>query len=285
MQVDGHNKKSDPLLEQLSTEELERLLRTPDGTEPDIDFILKVMEVIQSRESESDTPQPNLDRAWNDFQENYQGQAKAYEINLPQESQPPSSKQNGRKFHTLRWAVILAAVLLLLCGTASAFGLNVFQVIADWTSETFRFTLSEAEPSEQAVSQNDVYADLRKAVAGYTDTPMVPTWAPDGTEAVEDLSIVEYENGIRIQATYEFHGQRFTIRVQIYNHIPEFDVMAYQKDNADIQQYEFNDVVHYVMKNNERYGAAWTTDTAIIFVQGALNENEILNLIESIYRE
>lgn len=284
MQVDGHNKKSDPLLDQLSTEELERLLRTPDSAEPDVDFILKVMEVIQSREDESDTPQPDVDNAWKEFQENYQGQADAYEISPPQEPEPRSGKQSRRMPRALRWVAILAAVLLLLCGTASAFGMNIFQAIADWTAETFRFTSAKSGAVVQAVPEDDVYADLREAVAEYTDTPVVPTWAPEGTELIGKLDITERSNSVRIQGTYQFNQKEFTIRIQIYQESPDFDIATYQKDVADIQKYEINSIVHYIMQNNDRYGAVWINNTITSFIQGTLDEDSIIKILESIYK-
>lgn len=283
MQVDGHNKKSDPLLDQLSTEELERLLRTPYGAEPDVDFILKVMEVIQSREDESDTPQPDVDNAWKEFQENYQGQADAYEISPPQEPEPRSGKQNRRMPRALRWVAILAAVLLLLCGTASAFGMNIFQAIADWTAETFRFTSAKSGAVVQAVPEDDVYAELREAVAEYTDTPVVPTWAPEGTEQVGELSITERSNAIRIQGTYQFNHNEFTIRIQIYQAVPEFNANIYQKDDTSIQKYEHSGITYYILDNIDRYGVVWVNGMTIASIQGTLDLQDIQDLIKSIY--
>ena len=285
MQVDGHNKKSDPLLDQLSTEELERLLRTPDGAEPDVDFILKVMEVIQSREDESDTPQPDVDNAWKEFQDNYQGQADAYEISPPQEQEPRSVKQNRRIPRALRWDAILAAVLLLLCGTASAFGMNIFQAIADWTAETFRFTSAKSGAVVQAVPEDDVYAELREAVAEYTDTPVVPTWAPEGTEQVGELSIVEYANGVRIQGTFQFYKKEFTIRVQIYQETPDFDITSYQKDSISIEKYEHSGITFYILNNINQCGTVWIDGASIIFIQGNLDTENIQDMIKSIYGE
>ena len=285
MQVDGHNKKSDPLLDQLSTEELERLLRTPDGAEPDVDFILKVMEVIQSREDESDTPQPDVDNAWKEFQENYQGQADAYEISPPQEPEPRSGKQNRRIPRALRWVAILAAVLLLLCGTASAFGMNIFQAIADWTAETFRFTSARSGAVVQAVPEDDVYAELRAAVAEYTDTPVVPTWAPEGSAPKNDTSIIERSNGICIRASFQTIQGEFTVLIDIYSTTAIPDNAVYQKDEAETEKFESNGITHYLMRNNSNYSVTWLNNNVRCYIQGALTEDDIYSIIRSIYKE
>ncbi|WP_312281695.1 hypothetical protein [Oscillibacter sp.] len=66
-----------PPLEQLSTEELEKLLLqdfvASSGSEPDVDYIMAIMEVIQKREAETSAAEcVDVDKAWNDFKENYQ---------------------------------------------------------------------------------------------------------------------------------------------------------------------------------------------------------------------
>lgn len=284
MQVDGHNKKSDPLLDQLSTEELERLLRTPDGAEPDVDFILKVMEVIQSREDESDTPQPDVDNAWKEFQENYQGQADAYEISPPQEPEPRSGKQSRRMPRALRWVAILAAVLLLLCGTASAFGMNIFQAIADWTAETFRFTSARSGAVVQAVPEDDVYAELREAVAEYTDTPVVPTWAPEGTELVDEVRVIKRSSCIEIKGLYQSDQGEFLIHIQFYSQ-PSGEVATYQKDAGSVEKYEVAGVTHYLMSNLETLSVIWTNGNIECHIQGDLLSDDAKTMIESVYRE
>lgn len=288
MQVDGHNKKSeksDPLFDQLSTEELERLLRTPDGTEPDIDFILKVMEVIQSREDETDTQQPDVDNAWKEFQENYQGQADAYAISLPQEPEPRSGKQNRRMPRALRWVAILAAVLLLLCGTASAFGMNIFQAIADWTAETFRFTSAQSGDMVQAVPEEDVYADLRKVVAEYTNSTVIPMWSPEGAELAGEVRVTERVSSIGIRASYKTDQGEVLIHIRIYDQPPTSNVITYQKDETSVEKYEAGGITHYIMSNLDTVNVVWVTGNIECYIQGNLSTNDAKQMIESIYRD
>ena len=75
-----------PFLEQMRTEELEALLQqeftAADGGEPDVDYIMAIMEVMKQRDANPPAAEADVDAAWRDFKENYQGQASAYETEV-----------------------------------------------------------------------------------------------------------------------------------------------------------------------------------------------------------
>lgn len=84
-----------PFLEQMRTEELEALLQqeftAADGGEPDVDYIMAIMEVMKQRDANPPAAEVDVDAAWRDFKENYQGQASAYETEvLPERDSFPS---------------------------------------------------------------------------------------------------------------------------------------------------------------------------------------------------
>ncbi len=277
------HKKNGLPLEQLSTEELERLLRTPEGQEPDETLILQILEVIASRET--DQPQPDIDAAWQSFQEDYQGQADAYAPPqtgaTPSDAPAPLPKPKTRR-RVLRWVAACLAVLLLSVGTASAMGFRVLEAIADWGSETFRFV---AVQTGQTTPEDDPYADLRAAVAEYTDAPLIPTRAPEGTESIGQVSIQDSTDGARIQKTYQVGEKEFTIRVRCYASTPSLDISAYQKDDSKVSQYVIEGICHYLIHNNDMTGAIWIEDTSIVFIQGDLSVEALKDMINSIYEE
>ncbi|HIS51145.1 MAG TPA: DUF4367 domain-containing protein [Candidatus Onthomonas avicola] len=280
------HKKNGLPLEQLSTEELERLLRTPEGQEPDETLILQILEVIASRET--DQPQPDIDAAWQSFQEDYQGQADAYAPPqtgaIPSDAPAPLPKPKTRR-RVLRWTVAVLAAAVLLAGTASAMGFRWLDAIAAWGSETFRFVAAQSGEVTQNVPEDDPYAELRAAVAEYTDTPLIPTWAPEGTEQVGEVDLVSYTDGVRMQAVFQFEEKEFTIRVQYYFAIPSFDISAYQKDDTMISQYDLSGITHYLLSNNDVCGAVWVNGNNIVFVQGNMSLSELQEILKSVYEE
>ena len=280
-----------PFLEQMRTEELEALLQqeftAADGGEPDVDYIMAIMEVMKQRDANPPAAEVDVDAAWRDFKENYQGQASAYETEvLPERDSShldqitsPSPKKKSRRI--LRAAVITAACIVILCGAASAFGFDLLQAFADWTAETFGFVTRGQEEAE--APQDDPYQRLRFAVSLETDLPLIPNWAPEGTVSDGEISVIERSNGIRLQGTYKTDNASFSIRVVLYNVLPEEYASIYQKSDETMIEYSAGNIMHYLMNNNEIYSVTWVNENAEVLIQGNLSIADLEKMVDSIY--
>lgn len=281
-----------PFLEQMRTEELEALLQqeftAADGGEPDVDYIMAIMEVMKQRDANPPAAEADVDAAWRDFKENYQGQASAYETEvLPERDSShldqitsPSPKKKSRRI--LRAAVITAACIVILCGAASAFGFDILQAFADWTAETFGFV---TPGQEEAEAPQDPYLELRLAVAEETDLPVVPNWAPKGTVSKEEVSVINRSDGVRLQATYINSQGEFIIRIQIYNSLPEEYFGVYQKNDHNVTKYDSGGIIHYLMENTETCSVAWLNGDIETLIQGNLTMGDLEKMVDSIYEE
>ncbi len=118
---------------------------------------------------------------------------------LPKEKASANKSPNLRSCRLLRSIAAVIVIFLAVCGTASAFGLNVFQAVAEWTADTFHFVAGSGQNS----SQLDPYSELRAVVGDKTDVTVVPNWAPEGTALKESISVADCSNGVRIQSVYE----------------------------------------------------------------------------------
>lgn len=281
MHVDGRPTNKYPQLDQLSTEELKRLLRAADGDEPDVDFILQAMEVIRSREScPPGAPQTDMDAEWDSFKEDYLGHADDFSTD------PPTTNFKPRKApRFLRRVLIVAAILAVLVGTASALRLDFFQAVARWGAETFHFTALDAIFPGQATLENDPYAELRETVARYTDTAVIPTWAPEGTTAITTLEVLERQNCIDIRGQYNSSLGEFSIHIQVFDRPPEIDDTTYQKDNGEIDVIEHGGITHYLFSNLDFCGVTWVSENTKCYIQGKLTPEDLSHMISSIYRE
>lgn len=279
-----------PFLEQMRTEELEALLQqeftAADGGEPDVDYIIAIMEVMKQRDANPPAAEVDVDAAWRDFKENYQGQASAYETEvLPERDSShldqitsPSPKKKSRRI--LRAAVITAACIVILCGAASAFGFDILQAFADWTAETFGFVTPGQEEAE--APQDDPYNTLRLAVSERTDLPVVPTWFPEDTELVGSISVVEQIGMIRLQGTFENSQEQFTIRIQIYDSVPEKYDGTYQIDSNSFELYEVDGITYYLMSNNDTNSVAWLNGVVEGHIQGHVSFDGLKKMVDSI---
>ena len=282
-----------------STEELEELLAMSfsmeDGAETDEAYITTIMEVIREREEkEADQKkrQAEVDAAWREFQE-YRAErdrekAEAEGVadapgEIPGEPFRPQEKVHTAKKpgRVLRSCAAAAAVFVLLCGTAYAFGWNIFQALADWTAETFQF-LTGAEPE---MADYGVFDRLYKNVSTETDIPVVPRWAPEGTKEVEQPRTSIRSDKTRIVGEYLVEDREFTVRITIYNEIPEIYDKNYQKNDGSAYPYEAGGITHYIVENVDNVSAMWTNNIVEGYIQGNISIAELEQMIDSIYEE
>ena len=299
MPVDDKKIRLRSVLAGKSTEELEELLALSfsmeDGAETDEAYITTIMEVIREREekeADQEKRQAEVDAAWREFQEyraerdrekaNADGMADASgkfpgDPSRPQEK-VHTAKKPGR---VLRSCAAAAAVIVLLCGTAYAFGWNIFQALADWTAETFQF-LTGAEPE---MADYGVFENLYRSVSAETDVSAVPRWAPEGAEEAGQPRTSVRNDRTRIVGKYLVNGKEFTIRIIVYNSTPEEYSGTYQKNAGNVEEYESGGIVHYITENVNNVTAMWTNGCIEGHIQGELSLSELEKMIDSIYEE
>lgn len=296
MPVDEKRDSLRAVLEKKTTEELEELLALDfseqEDAEPDVEYIMTIMEVINEREenTNAEEKQAKVDAAWRDFQDYVQERRQAEaEAGITEElsHDHPCKTENGQaprkqRLHVLRYCAAVAAVIVLFCGTAYALGWNVFQAFADWTEETFYF-LTGNEKNE--LPDQDVFRYMRLEVAEWSDTPVIPIWAPEGTSQVDEINVVDRINQVRIQGAFVTGESEFTIRITIYDATPENYTATYQKDDTVLQEYESNNIVYYIMNNNEFCGVTWVNGNVEGSIQGNIKLEELKGMIDSICEE
>lgn len=299
MPVDDKKIRLRSVLAGKSTEELEELLALSfsmeDGAETDEAYIMTIMEVIREREekeADQEKRQAEVDAAWREFQEyraerdrekaEADGMADASGKFPGQPSRPQEKTHTAKKpGRVLRSCAAAAAVIVLLCGTAYAFGWNIFQALADWTAETFQF-LTGTEPQ---MSDHGVFENLYQSVAMETDVPTVPRWAPEGTEEVEQPRTSVRSDKTRIVGKYLIEDREFTVRITIYNEIPEDYDTIYQKNDGSAYPYEAGGITHYIVENVDNVSAMWTNGYIEGHIQGNISIEDLQLMIDSIYEE
>ena len=299
MPVDDKKIRLRSVLAGKSTEELEELLALSfsmeDGAETDEAYITTIMEVIREREekeADQEKRQAEVDAAWREFQEyraerdrekaEADGMADASDKFPGEPSRPQEKVRTAKKpGRVLRSCAAAAAVIVLLCGTAYAFGWNIFQALADWTAETFQFLTG----AESKTAGYGVFEYLYLSVAAETDTPAVPRWAPEGAEEVEQPRTSARNDRTRIIGKYLVDGKEFTIRITIYDAIPESYDTIYQKNDGSAHPYEAGGITHYIIENMDNISAMWTNGYIEGHIQGNISIEDLQLMIDSIYEE
>lgn len=294
--MERENQRKYPIFEQLSTEELEKLLAqdfAATDEDPDVDYIMAIMGVINEREKAAGH-QSDVDAAWKDFQEEYQGQAAAFDRTIPCEAESSDHlqvhpAQVPRKMHrAFRYVFVAAAIIVLLCGTASGFS-RMFQAVVSWTAETFGFESPYgAEDSAEVAEQKDPYIYLRTAVAEYTDLPVIPKWATDETIKAtnSDIQKTTRKDSTHLTGVYETNDGEFVIRIRVHNETPPQYTGAYQWNEGQmVTTHIVNGLEHDLVYNYENNLAVWTNENVECIIQGTLSIDELEKMIDSIYEE
>lgn len=289
-------------LDQLSTQQLEQLLRTyMDAPEWDEEAIFHITEVIQAREREQAPAGgiPDADQAWAEFQEYYDipegeglslypmgdgedggGKKPARPAARGPEARPPRGRCR-------RWGryVILAAVFgtLLAVTIAYASGFDLFGAIGRWTAEIFRFDF--AGQTEGSPRSAEYQEEIRAALAecGMPEE-LAPGWYPDGFEIVDSAII---NSGILKSVFYQFENAdknliSIQIQTRMLNASPEAG--TFEKSDGSAEAYTSNDMVFYLFSNNGMMTATWADSSTEMVITGNISTDEIKRIIDSIRR-
>lgn len=273
-------------LEQLTTEELDELLRldfnaSEEDTDPEL--VLAIMEVIMKREPES-IPQIKPEETWKTFQarnlteepENEAEQEEKQEkvISFPQEYQLPHKRK--------RWltSVVVAACAVFVFCAPVAHGSTILETMTNWKQTTFS-TPDQQETGTVAVLTNPDYLKVVEAVENATGTALLPNWYPDGmtVEQVEDNSD---DNLLSYVIVFSKEKQHFLLSVLTYDKNSAMNSMYEKNEDSGDVRYTSGGMPYYVMENLERTVVVWKDKTAEYNLSGFLTQDELEYMMNSI---
>lgn len=128
-----------------------------------------------------------------------------------------SSASHHPKHRTYKVALIAAALIsLLFVTTVQAAHLNIFDLIARWTSELFSFEATKTEVAEitrnpLARGEERTYDSIQEMLDEFGVTaPLFPTWVPErfGEPEVYARSVL---SGLKLYADYSANGEELHI--------------------------------------------------------------------------
>lgn len=275
---------SDAYLEQLSTEQLEDILRADLASEDqeNDEAVFHILEVLEKREKENPTGRlPDTDQAWKEFQQYYnipEGEGESlYPIRNNQEKRSASVPTKTRRVFRSRKILVVAAVLILMFGgmlTAQAAGVDVFGAIGRWTEEKFHFDI---------VQDND-RTSLFQETATQAKIPQdfVPTWVPDGFEEAEPQVDTVENYMTSIICVYSNQEKTYSVDIEHYYNKADIETLVIEKDDTNVCSYESNGKTFYIMSDTEYLTATWTDGVFVETISGQLSMDEIKQIIDSI---
>lgn len=285
-QIQGHPVQDGPEFERLH-DQLADLLFPEDDGEIDseaLDALLDRMEeVCPLPASLSTDPEEGLER----FRRRYGSVMEDMAADTAPDISPVPGKRHSVK--PFARALPFAAALILLLGTvtAQAFGVDVFSAIARWTAEIFRldggstpYAVVRLHPLD--VGEEATYESLEEAVAAFgIDAPIVPKEIPEGFELVE-VRAANRESGLLIYATYKSTDGDIQIR---YRETAAREFSTLERENGVVNSHFMGEIEHRLVSDMGRQKAIWQNGDFECKITGAVSEQEIIDMVDSIYRE
>lgn len=292
---DSKSGRGNPVdLDQLSTPELERLLRNDflaSRGQTDPEFVAAAMEVI-ARRKDKPAPTADVDAAWEKVQARMKKELDQ-KASAPEAAPelPPSGVQESKRTGGRRWlrrtVAAAAVVAVLVClSLVPVQGTSLAKTLVNWTGDTFSFVPENNQLEEQSVFSDVMYQQVEETVSKLTDQPILPTWYPEGSSVIraEENPMNNVNNFILV---FSIDNEEFYISISIYKNVEQMEnlllVGQYEKNEGLVEEYYSNGIPHYLMNNLERSTAVWRNGTVECSIHGALTIDNLKKMIDSIY--
>lgn len=282
-------------LNSLSTPQLEDILRM-DAEDLDSDnegVVFAVLSILQEREKENPAKEPvDVAAAWQRFQKYYNTSDgmddSLYAVSFGEDA--PAKEKNRRKGSGkgIVWRVVAMVAMLCVVFTlvTPAFGMeNIFTMLAQWKDSLFSFVYQSKMLNDPAVSYefSTENPDLQRIYDTVTEmgvsSPVVPMWIPDGF-ALATLEDSGTQADHRLCAVFCNNADTIVVLVETSTNNNNG---VYYIDKGTAETVEIGDVTHYIMPNNDKWLAAWTTDNLICTISTDLGRDDLLSILKSVY--
>lgn len=286
---DNFNPSDHARLEQMSSAELEELLRAsvhPDS-QMDESTILLILEVLEARDP---AMQPEeVDAAWERFERKV--------IDAPQTAQTedetdieiehkeiPLTKKRRSLSKILGTAAIIM-VILFAAGSLipTAEGTNFWVAILDWTRETFGFGNGVEEWDENELPVQLLELNDQMLQYGYECPEMLPYYIPEGYKMVTTVAD-EREDVTVFLCQLQRDNDVMVLQYRVWK---ENDSVAEVQKNEDEPEKYINEtgLVFYIAKNETLYNSTWIKGNTECTIYNVPSRSELINILESIRGE
>ena len=237
-----------------------------------------IMEVLANRESE------NPEKQIKSTEEAYATFVKHYAPEMAEDKPIPFPKRSAIASRWIKRVAVVAIVCVALTAaavSAKAFAPDLWEKVASWTKEFFRFE-SVIDPTEGQTPDKEINAELdslRAALSQYAKTQeLVPNWIPNGYICTS-VDVKETPKALRTSAIYEKDGERLIIQIR-----KEFgsDPFQIEKNEDLIEIYCADGVDYYIFSNMDTIHIAWVNGEYECLIIGKLTIDEAKKVIDSI---
>lgn len=197
-----------------------------------------------------------------------------------------SDIRKKRKFHKAFPIAAVICIIVLCMATAQAFGVNVFDAIAQWTSEQFHFSEDATIPATIGKSplkdqEHKTYNTLDDVLNAYRITGKIaPTWSPDGFSI---KCVKAYRNRENITFYIEYKAPHGTFLMMTIRNASKADAIETEKDRSKVELYKRYGIKHYLISDKTYEKATWVNGSVEEVIYGNISHGDLKHMINSVY--
>lgn len=182
----------------------------------------------------------------------------------------------------VKTGILVAAVLALFLATAvvaNAFGFSIWNANVSWNQDNMGISTVNGETE---IISEDPYTQIRNAIRNENvQESVIPTYLPYGY-SLKNLSFLDSFEGHTYNATFQSGETSFRLTIVVQ---PTDINMFCPKDDSEPEIYTVNGIEHYLTTNEGHYRANWANGDVVCELYGLESKEELLRIIDSIYKE
>lgn len=192
----------------------------------------------------------------------------------------------------VRRLVVLAAVLVLVISAVSvqASG-NMFQWVAQWTSQIFRLTPEHTASDSARLTHNDMTPDESRTYGSVEEMiedlgvqgQLFPSWVPERFGAPTDCGADELDRGTRLHVMYEAGDDWLSL--SYYDISRDDNTIVIEKDQTAAEMWTYGGIPHYHISDMGLEKATWVNGDIQCVITGSVSPEELQQMIASIYSQ
>lgn len=266
-------------------DQLADLILSADEQSFDSDQLDALLSALEEHEPFPEEELPNAEESLRAFRQEHAPLFNGVE----QQSARTSDHLPERRPIRRKLAVLLplTAVIVILLGSVSAqaLGFDLFGLLARWSSEIFHFAetpVAYAEITKNPLAENEgrTYSSPQAMLEDFGITaPLLPTWAPErlGTPKVWAK---HGSMGLRLYVEYEQGSDSLMTRCY---QITKENLRTVEKDEENVVRYTYGGCSYYIVEDIETTKAIWQNGSFECKMTGTVSQEEIEQMIRSIY--
>lgn len=285
-------------LNSMSPSELEQAMEEALSKMSDDDYDPAVVDAyLNALDRKSPIPEfPNAKSSYESFQKKLQNM----HTDGMEQSQPKHRyTKPSRALRGSLVAVITAACLLGGMVAAQAVGVDVFGAIARWTDSVFTFGEIHGDTASGMYSGNNSIEEQQNKRSNDISVPEeyrdfhaeltrrgLPLYYPKVSQEFEAQDPLCYIDPVTDNVEFSVGYLRGTEYIGV--DMIQYDARPttkYEKDSDNVEEYIYNDIVHYIFSNNASTTVAWLMDEMEFYITTNSDSVNIKELIQSVYEE